>query len=141
VSRRAASALVAVLLLAGCGGGEEGDGAPDPERVESAVTDYAHAFGAGDGDAACALLTPEARDEFTTRVASLVGTRDCAAAVEKLQAVAGPNITGPFAEATVEGVEVDGDSARARLLAGAASEEVTLERRDGDWLLTKAPGT
>ena len=137
----ALAVAVAAALIAGCGGGGGGDDAPDPERVRRAVTDYAHAFGDGDGKRACALLTAGAQQTFTERVSSLVGTRDCAEAVAKLQAVAGPNVTGPFREARVDQVKVTGSKATARVRAGSGSEEVTLEKRDDEWLLTKAPGT
>ena len=113
----------------------------DPERVIAAVTDYAHAFGAGDGEKACSLLTPAGRAALTARVASLVGTRDCAEAVPKLQALAGPNVTGPFKEAKASNARTAGDHATATLVAGGHSTQVSLEKQDGDWLLTKAPGT
>jgi hypothetical protein len=138
--RRAASAgAVAILVLAGCGG--NGDAPPDAEQVDTIVADYAHAFGGGDGERACELLTPDAREAFVKRVSSVVGTTDCAEAMAKLQSFAGPNVTGPFEEATVNGVEVDGDRATAELVAGGHSEKVTLEKVDGEWLLTRAPGT
>jgi hypothetical protein len=139
--RRAASALLAVvaLVVPGCGGG--GDKPPGEKEAGAAVTSYAHAFGGGDGDKACALLTPDARDAFVKRVASLVGTTDCAEAMAKLQSFAGPNVTGPFEDATVSDVQVDGDKATATLVAGGHSEKVTLELHGDDWLLTKAPGT
>ena len=138
--RRGVSATLAALalVLGGCGGESE---RPEPERVRSTVADYAHAFGNGDGERACALLTSGARDGFAKRVATLVGTRDCAEAVTKLQSVAGPNVTGPFRAASVEGVEVTGDTANAQLKAGAGTTEVTLEKHGGDWLLTRVPGT
>ena len=77
-----ASALAAGLLLAGCGG--EGE-RPDDELVRSAVSDYARAFGAGDGKRACALLTSGAQDAFTKRLWTLGGTNSCSEAVRKLQ--------------------------------------------------------
>jgi hypothetical protein len=139
--RPAASALLAVgvLALMGCGGGD--DKPPGEKEAGAAVTAYAHAFGSGDGDKACALLTPDARAAFVKRVSSLVGTTDCAEAMAKLQTFAGPNVTGPFEDATVSDVKVDGDKATASLVAGGHTEEVTLELQSGDWLLTKAPGT
>jgi hypothetical protein len=140
--KRASSALLVVVLalvVAGCGGG--GDKGSDQEQVTTAVTDFAHAFGKGDGAKACGLLTPGARDAFVARISSLVGTRDCAEAIGKLPAVAGANVTGPFQTATVAGVTVSGDKATARLTAGGHSAQVSLQKRDGEWLLTRVPGT
>ena len=137
--RRSAASLAAVALLAAaCGDDEQ---RPDPEEVTAAVTDYAHAFGRGDGDRACSLLTSGAQREFTKRVSTLVGTTDCPEAVEKLQAVAGPNVTGPFQEAKAADPQISGDSATVKLQAGTGTEEVKLQRVDGKWLLTHAPGT
>jgi hypothetical protein len=138
-SRAALALAAAALLLGGCGGG--GGGQSEAKKVETAVIDWAHAFGAGDGDKACSLLTPGARDAFTKRIATLVGTTDCAEAIKKLPAVAGPNVTGPFQDATVNSVRVSGDRATARLMAGSGNALVTLEKSDGDWLLTRVPGT
>lgn len=135
----AALALVLVLALAGCGGGGGKKGS-DQQQVTQAATDFAHALGKGDGKTACSLLTPGARDAFVGRIAALVGTRDCAEAIGKLPAVAGANVTGPFQTAKVDQVKVTGSSATARLTAGGASAPVTLQKRDGKWLLTGVPG-
>jgi hypothetical protein len=143
VRSRAASAALIILALVtapGCGG-DGGDERPDEEQVVAAATDYARAFGAGDGEKACSLLTPGARDAFVKRVSTLVGTSDCAEAVQKLQAVAGPNVTGPFRVARATGAKVDGDEATVEIRAGSGTAEVGLEERDGEWLLTRAPGT
>jgi hypothetical protein len=138
--KRASSALaVLALLVTGCGGG--GDKGSDQEQVTAVVTDFAHAFGKGDGAKACKLLTPGARDAFVSRISTLVGTRDCESAIGKLPAVAGANVTGPFQTAKVDGVKVTGGTATARLTAAGHSAEVTLQKRDGDWLLTRVPGT
>jgi hypothetical protein len=139
--RATANALVATaaLLAAGCGG--NGDKTSDQKQVTKAVTDYAHAFGRGDGAKACSLLTPSARAAFVKRISTLVGTDDCAEAVEKLQGVAGPTVTGPFERATVNSVQVDGDKATANLVAAGHPEQINLERSDDRWRLTKAPGT
>ena len=128
---------LAAALIASCGGGSKGS---DSEQVTAAVTGWAHAFGRGDGDKACSLLTPGARDAFVARVSSLVGTRDCAEAVTKLQSVAGPAVTGPFQDAKVTAVQVNGDSGSARLIAGGHAAQVPVEKRGGDWLLSHVPG-
>lgn len=137
--KRAISLLLATAAVAsGCGGGDKGS---DQEQVSTAVTDFAHAFGKGDGKKACSLLTTGARNTFVTRISSLVGTRDCAEAIAKLPGLAGPNVTGPFQTATVSKVTVSGDNATAVLTAAGHSAQVTLQRSDGDWLLTHVPGT
>jgi hypothetical protein len=136
----ALSLAVALLALvaAGCGGDDK---APEADQVETAVVAYAHAFGDGDGDKACARLTTAARDAFVKRVTSIVGTNDCAEAMTKLQSLAGPDVTGPFESATVNDVKIDGDHATATLVAGGHDESVSLDLVGGKWLLTKAPGT
>jgi hypothetical protein len=139
VKRGISALLAAAALVSGCGGG--GDKPPDQEQVTTAVTDFAHAFGKGDGKKACELLTDSARNTFVTRIASLVGTRDCAEAIAKLPGLAGPNVTGPFQTATVSKVTVTGDNATAVLTAAGHSAQVMLQKADGDWLLTQVPGT
>jgi hypothetical protein len=133
------AAAVAVVLVAGCGGGA--DKGSDSQQVSTAVSDFAHAFGKGDGKTACDLLTPAARTAFVSRISSLVGTRDCAEAVGKLPGLAGPNVTGPFQTAKVDAVKVNGDNATARITAGGHSAQVTLVKSGGNWLLTHVPGT
>jgi hypothetical protein len=138
--KRAISLLAAAAVLAsGCGGG--GSKGSDQQQVSAAVTDFAHAFGKGDGKKACSLLTPSARNTFVTRIASLVGTRDCAQAIAKLPGLAGPNVTGPFQTATVSKVMVSGDNATAVLTAAGHTAQVTLQKSGGSWLLTHVPGT
>jgi hypothetical protein len=134
-----AAALALATVLGGCGGGE-GKGS-DADQVTAAATTFAHAFGTGDGKKACSLLTPGAQDAFVKRVSSLVGTNDCAQAIVKLQAVAGPNVTGPLQDAKASNPRVNGDHATVALTAAGGTEQVQLEKRDGDWLLTRAPGT
>jgi hypothetical protein len=131
--------LVVAAVASGCGGG--GDKGSDQQQVSTAVTDFAHAFGKGDGEKACSLLTSNARNTFVTRIASLVGTRDCTEAIAKLPGLAGPNVTGPFQTATVSKVTVSGDNATAVLTAAGHSAQVALQKSDGDWLLTHVPGT
>ena len=140
MGRPASVALALAVVLAACGGDGDGTKGSDSEQVIAAVTGYAHAFGAGDGERACALLTPSAREALIQRVESLVRTADCPAAVEKLASLAGPNVAGPFREAKANEAEVDGDNATATLVAAGHATEVGLEKRDGDWLLTRAPG-
>ena len=134
-----AALAAAAIAIAGCGGG--GGGGSDEQQVTKATTDWAHAFGKAAGGTASRLLTPGARDAFVSRIATVVGTNDCAEAIGKLPSVAGPNVTAPFQTAKVDSVRVSGDTATARLTAGGHSATVRLQKRDGDWLLTRVPGT
>lgn len=132
------TSLALAVLVAGCGGGSKGS---DREQVRSSVTDYAHAFGDGDGKKACSQLTAAAQASFVTRVSALTGTRDCAQAIDKLHAVAGAAITGPFQDAKVTAVKITGDSATATLSAGGGSTTVPLSKQGGEWKITRVPGT
>ena len=138
----AAIVLAAGTLFAGCGGdgGDKDEQGSDSEQVIAAVTDYAHAFGRGDGEKACSLLTSAGRDALVKRVASVVGNRECPEAVARLSEVAGPNVAGPFREAEATGANVTGDRATATLTAAGHTTEVSLEKVEGEWLLARAPG-
>jgi hypothetical protein len=50
-------------------------------------------------------------------------------------------VTGPFREAKAGTPKITGDKATVSLMAGSATESVTLEKRGDEWLLTRAPGT
>jgi hypothetical protein len=138
-ARRAVAAVVAAVLIAGCGGGGGGD-RPDSEQVLAVATDYAHAFGGGDGNKACSLLTPAGRAALVQRVSSVVATHDCAEAVQRLQSLAGPNVNGPLQTAKASSPTVTGDKATVTLTAAGHAAQVALEKVDGNWLLTRAPG-
>jgi predicted NodU family carbamoyl transferase len=135
---RSASLISLALVVAGCGGGNKGS---DEDQVRSAVTGYAHAFGNGDGEKACSKLTKGAQAAFVTRVSALVGTRNCAEAIDKLHAAAGATVTAPFRDAKVTAVTVKGDAATATLTAGSGTRTVPLQKQDGDWKIARVPGT
>jgi hypothetical protein len=57
----ALGAALAWLVIPGCGGGDDGGESGTPEQAAQAFTD---AFGAGDADTACAMLTEEGGESF-----------------------------------------------------------------------------
>jgi hypothetical protein len=137
--RRAAVAAAAIgALLAGCGGG--GQRVPDSDAASAAVLGFAKAFGAGDGKAACDLLTDDARAAFLARVQALVATKDCAVAMTKVHDEAGSDVTEAFQTATVSKVKISDGSATATLTASGHSTAVGLAQEDGEWKLTGVPG-
>jgi ketosteroid isomerase-like protein len=137
---RAVAVVVALALVAtGCGGG--GDSAKsDPDAARAAVTDFAKAFGAGDGKRACALLTSAGRTAFLKRVKVLTSTSDCPTAIKRVHDAAGGQVTQAFAQAKVSAVTVKGSSASAQLTATGHSTDVALAKEGGSWKLTSVPG-
>ena len=141
-SRAVATLAVAAAILGGCGGGSGSDKAvPDPQAVSTAVADFAHAFGAGDGAKSCDLLTPAARTAFVKRVHGLVGSTDCATGIKRLHDQAGTQVTSAFSTAKVGTVKVSGATATAELTASGHSTTVRLAKLGGAWKLTALPGT
>jgi hypothetical protein len=127
-----------VLLLAGCGGGS--DGGAKKQSPQQVVTSFAHAFGAGDGKKACALLTKVGQKAFVARVQPLTGANDCPTAIAKVHDAAGGSVTKAYAAAKVVKVKVSGSQATAQLTAGGAATPVALEKEDDAWKLTAVPG-
>lgn len=137
-SRAAALVAAAALFATGCGGG--GDSSSDPKPAGAAVTEFAKAFGAGDGSKACDRLTSAAQTAFVKRVQVLSPARDCPTAIKRVHDAAGPQVTSAFSTATVSGVKLKDDTATARLTAAGHSTLVRLEKQDGSWRLTAVPG-
>ena len=129
--------VVAAALLAGCGGG---DRRSDRDEVASAVGAFSKALGAGNGSAACELLTTQAQAELVTRAASLAGTRDCASVITKIHDAAGDEVNAAFSSATVADVKVMGETATATLTASGHRAPVSLAKEDGEWRLQGVPG-
>lgn len=134
---RLRAAAIAAAVLAGCGGGENGDpAAPEPgsAQVRASVERLYAAAAAQDGAAICRTLTPGWRRRLE---------RGGGCPAQSLQVVLGP---GPPRNARVSGVTVSGESARARAEAirghGAAERtdrvRVRLRRVGGRWLVAAA---
>jgi hypothetical protein len=137
------AAVVAGLALAGCGGGSgagAGGQVSDPAAVHTAVAAFTKAFGAGDGKAACTLMTPAAQAAFLKRVKSLTPVKDCAEAIAAVHGEAGAQVNIAFADATVGNVKVTGGSATATLTASGHSAVAKLAKQGGAWKLTGVPG-
>lgn len=138
-NRRRAAVAAAAVLLAGCGGGG-GQRVPDTDAASAAVLGFSKAFGAGNGAAACGLLTDAARTAFLKRVQTLVPTKDCAVALKKVHDEAGADVNQAFQTATVSNVKVNGGSATVTLTASGHSTPVGLAKQGSSWKLTGVPG-
>jgi ketosteroid isomerase-like protein len=137
--RAALAAVLAVLALGGCGSGDK-KASSDPDAVRATVTEFSKAFGSGDGTRACDLMTPEAQAAFVKRVQSIMGTKDCAKAIEAVHGEAGAQANIAFSDATVSNVKVTGGSATAVLTASGHSATAKLLKQGAAWKLTGVPG-
>jgi hypothetical protein len=124
---RVLTILAVVVLAVGCG--------DDERAVTSTVEELAAALVAGDGETACSLLTPTAREELLAAVLASDQSgphfRTCAAAASTLEgedpppAVDDVSIAGTRATATVDGP-------RGRLDVGLELQAA------GEWLVFDA---
>jgi hypothetical protein len=133
---RRCALLVFLIVLAGCGEDERA-AAPKPDRVaiQERVAAYAKYLLAGDGERACAQLTPEYRRESDER-ARIGGVISCASATSLYgEAVAGV-LPGGFAVTPAHvRVTVRGASADAALALGPRVTKTRLREVGGRWLI------
>jgi hypothetical protein len=124
---RALAFLVAGgLALAGCGG------SGDEDAVRDALTEYIEAMGSGDGRTACARMTAPLQELVLN---STPRASDCVEAVAQIDR--GDDRRG---DASVDGIEVDGDTARASAaVGGGPGTRHTLRRVNGTWQVDISP--
>jgi hypothetical protein len=117
-----------VAILAACASTSVPAGPPEADRAAQAVvTAWLAALSAGDGDAACPLMTEAARAQLTTNQHA----PDCAAAVRSMSAALGPAGRDQLRKASVGPVTLRGQQASAAVASGT----VALRQQDGRWLI------
>ncbi len=104
------------------------------------VQGYAAAFATADGVAGCAVLTPESRALFVSRVRADVGDVSCPEAFGAVARGTPQDVRDAFGRAQVVDVAVDGARAEATLVVAGRANRIPLERRDQRWLIASAPG-
>jgi hypothetical protein len=141
--RSLAAACAAGAALAGCGGGQPPS---QSERVTTVVRSFLTAQADGDGEAACALLTPAAQQRLVAVVARRAAglgaaPGSCAEAVGLVRAVAPAKLLTAIRRAHVQRVAVQGDRATATVVDGQAfpAQRAVLEQRDGAWRIAAVP--
>jgi hypothetical protein len=126
------AALLFAVAAAGCGGAdrEHADDAAPRDKLHA----YLDAFARGDGAAACALLTPEAR-RGVPGLSDEIESPDCEGAIRELARASvrlrAPRIT----------VSVEGDSATGRIESKrpAYESQVLLRKEGGTWKIAFPP--
>jgi hypothetical protein len=146
-------ALVAALLVAGCGGDDDGGGrGTGLEGAENTVKDYLRALVDGDGGAACDLLTDGYRTEIVERnktLADRLGASDCEELVSKL-VKRSRRVTferEPLTKDSIEGIDLKtelragdpsdaGDDA-ATVTGPKRAQAYELEVTGGEWRISR----
>ena len=127
---------VAIVLLAagaaasGCGGGKGGDGSASSgaASAKAQLSAYLAAFNRGDGRAACALLTPQAK-AGVPGLSDRIRAPDCDGAIRELSR-RGEHLRSPKIS-----VRVDGEPAIAEIRNRRPpyQSDVLLQKQDGGW--------
>lgn len=136
--KRAMCAILLVVLalaLAACGDDDDGGdgGGDDSEAVAEAMRAYLTAYSEGDGAEACTHLTEGAQQALAE--SAKTGETSCAEALSR-PSDQGAELLGPLIEGIdAEDVTVDGDT--ATLTIEGAQVPATLERVNGEWLVTE----
>ena len=135
--------IVTVTLLAGCGEGEPVTSNPDLDRaaIQERVVTYVRAMLGGDGEKACAQLTPEFR-RATDERARTAGLPGCVETFslhgEAIGGTAPKGFAAELADPDRVLVTLSGDRAEAALVlaSGRVSRTRTTLRRVGaQWLI------
>ena len=134
---KALGLLLSLVVLAGCGGGEETEAEAGPD---DAVKEFATALVEGDGETACAMLTPSEAD----RIASDAGGKTCEEAVETqaeslAESAPDEDFSQVASESTYKIVEESEDSATVKAIpppdSPGSEQTFNLVKEDGTWLL------
>lgn len=155
----AAAASIAVLAC-GCGGGDD----DEKRRISTVLEQTRDAVLAGDGRAACARMTPNARrkvlqlpgEGYTDTVSDPRPPRGCAQVIARVSADGREHRAGTRGyavvdeeawhrdapRATFEVTDVSGDRAEARVEVEGAEPNIRirLRRSGGEWLIDDADG-
>lgn len=114
---------VLATALGACGQESEED------KAKATVEDYLKAVTDGDGDAACALVTPQTKARIER------GGRSCATTISSLNTGTGKAVLAQFKKAEVKNVKVTGDTAIASIRVAGLSQPARLRKQGGDWKL------
>jgi ketosteroid isomerase-like protein len=129
MTRRVPLILACAALLAGCGGG----GGGDEQSARDAAQAYVNARNQGDAAKVCEL--------YSDQLKSRLRTSNCEDFVKE-------QTSGVATSYTLLGVQESGDTATATIHLTAGGEigtaagklQIKLERQNGEWRITNAPG-
>jgi hypothetical protein len=129
---RPAALALAVLVLAGCGGG----GKSEEDRVRDSVKTYLTALADGDSKKACAQLTPGQTRRVLAAAKKIpqLRTAKCPEVFDAVSARLGPDEKALLRKVKVTDVTVRGSTATTRLQGAPRTPELT--KSGGRWLIS-----
>lgn len=142
------AACLAGIMLGACGGSHGGPhGASEDQQISQVVRSYLSAQTQGDGQTACSLLTPGAQRQLEAlvvkRAKGLIPSRpSCTDAVSLVHSFAASKLLNALSTARIGRVNINGDTARARVADGTAfvPQTVSLAKVAGAWRIAGVPG-
>ena len=128
--------LAAGAAVSGCGGGGDtgGSGSPEAASPQAQLTAYLAAFNRGDGQAACALLTDQAK-AGVPHLSDRIKAPDCEGAIRELSR-RGEHIRSPKISVSVDGRRA---VARIRDRRPPYQSDVPLQEQHGEWRIAYPP--
>jgi hypothetical protein len=128
--------MAIAAALAGCGGGSD-----DADEAKATVGAYLDAFVKGDDAKTCSLMTAKTREDFVRGARPLARTSDCARASSAVRAAAGKKAIDALRGARISDVNVNGNSASAKLTASSGQSIATLTKEGGEWKVSSTLGS
>jgi hypothetical protein len=127
--------LIAVALLAGCGGGGPKS---DPDAIHDLLRNAAQAVADRDGGKLCGYLTPEAQQQVLQLAGGQFDAGDCAGVVKFATAGLAPLDRKQIEDAEPQNVQVVGSTATAEVVAPSPTNQgravqVTLQKTTDGW--------
>jgi len=123
--------LSAVLLVAGCGGSNEGD----RQEVVNSVKGVYNALADKDAKKVCASISEKGRKEIETATAQGGRKKQSCEQVFNLALAYGGSSLDEAKDVDVTDVKIDGDRARATIAVQNRKSQVALVKEDGAWKL------
>ena len=124
--------VILIATLSGCGGG-----ASDNSKITSTIKSYLTAVANGNGQAACAELTPAAAQQVRQDATSL-GATGCADAINRVSASIGA-AKQALLKAKITSITITGSTATAQLQGGTRAPK--LQKVGGRWLIAGGLGS
>lgn len=130
--------LIALALLAGCGGGAPKS---DPDQISQLLKDAAKALADRDGSKACGYLTPVAQQQLVSLAGSAFGGTDCAGVVKLATATLAPLDRKQIEDAQPQNIEVTGLAATAEVALPSATNQsapvrLALQKTSDGWRIS-----